>query len=143
MTTAEARQAAAQWWEVATLVHELDMQNNARLRERVAKVGLTISQASALRALTGPMTMSELATRMNCEPSNATVVIDKLEGQRLIERRPHPTDRRAKQLSLTPEGAEQREKLLKILCAQPMATGLTTQEQDTLQALLLRALARD
>jgi hypothetical protein len=27
---------------------------------------------------------------MACEPSNATVVIDKLESQRLIERRPHP-----------------------------------------------------
>lgn len=55
------------------------------------------------------MTLSELAVRMSCEPSNATVVIDKLESQRLIERRPHPSDRRAKQLLLTPEGAERRE----------------------------------
>lgn len=117
------------------------MQNNARLRERVTKIGLTIAQASALRALTGPMTLSELAVRMSCEPSNAIVVIDKLEGQQLIERRPHPTDRRAKQLNLTPEGAEHRERLLKLLREEPLVTGLTQQEQDTLRDLLQRAIS--
>jgi MarR family transcriptional regulator, organic hydroperoxide resistance regulator len=74
------------------------------------------------------MTMSELAGRMSCEPSNATVVIDNLESQQLIERRPHPTDRRAKQLSLTPEGAEIRERLLKLLSEEPLLVGLTQQE---------------
>ena len=139
MTTSDS-QAAARWWELGKLVHELDMQNNARLRERVAKVGLTIAQASALRALTGPMTLSELAVRLSCEPSNAVVVIDKLESQRLVERNPHPTDRRAKQLSLTPEGAE-REGLLRLLCEEPLVTGLTQWEQDVLQDLLQRAIS--
>jgi MarR family transcriptional regulator, organic hydroperoxide resistance regulator len=130
-------------WELGKLVHELDLQNNARQRERVGKLGLTIAQASALRELTGPMTMRELAERMTCEPSNATVVIDNLESQQLIERRPHPTDRRAKQLMLTPEGAERREKLLTSLRdEEPLLAGLTQQEQDTLQNLLQRALSR-
>ena len=134
-------QAAADW-ELGKLVHELDMQNNARMRERVARLGLTTAQASALRELTGPMTMGELAGQMACEPSNATVVIDKLESQRLIERRPHPTDRRAKQLMLTPEGAGLRERLLELLTEEPLLTGLTQQEQDMLQDLLQRALSR-
>jgi len=134
-------QAAADW-ELGKLVHELDMQNNARMRERVARLGLTTAQASALRELTGPMTMGELAGQMACEPSNATVVIDKLESQRLIERRPHPTDRRAKQLMLTPEGAGLRERLLELLTEEPLLTGLTQQEQDTLQELLHRAISR-
>jgi len=60
------------------------------MHERVARLALTVAQASALRELTGPMTMGELAGQMSCEPSNATVVIEKLENQRLIERRPHP-----------------------------------------------------
>ena len=135
-------QAAADW-ELGKLVHELDMQNNARMRERVARLALTTAQASALRELTGPMTMRELAERMSCEPSNATVVIDHLESQQLLERRPHPTDRRARQLMLTPDGAERREQLLESLTGEePLLTGLTQQEQDTLQDLLQRALSR-
>ncbi|MET9084880.1 MarR family transcriptional regulator [Streptomyces sp. NPDC004237] len=140
MTTSDS-QAAARWWELGKLVHELDMQNNSRLRERVAKIGLTIAQASALRELTGPMTLSELAAQMGCEPSNAIVVIDKLESQQLVERRPHPTDRRAKQLSLTPEGIEEQKRLLKLLFEEPLVTGLTEQEQDTLQDLVQRAIS--
>ncbi|MFJ3019450.1 MarR family winged helix-turn-helix transcriptional regulator [Streptomyces tendae] len=139
MTTTDVQ--VTRWWELSTLVHELDLQNNARLRERVARIGLTIAQASALRALTAPTTLRELAARMNCEPSNATVVIDKLEDQGLIERRPHPTDRRAKQIHLTLEGAEQRDKLLTLLREEPLSTGLTEQEQDVLQGLLQRALS--
>ena len=141
MTMSDARVAAD--WELAKLVHELDTQSYARQRERVGKLGLTIAQASALRELTGPMTMRELAERMSCEPSNAIVVIDQLESQQLLERRPHPTDRRAKQLMLTPDGAERREKLLESLRGEePLLTGLTQQEQDTLQDLLQRALSR-
>ena len=140
MTMSDAQAAAD--WELGKLVHELDMQNNARMRERVARLGLTTAQASALRELTGPMTMGELAGQMACEPSNATVVIDKLESQRLIERRPHPTDRRAKQLMLTPEGAGLRERLLELLTEEPLLTGLTQQEQGMLQDLLQRALSR-
>nr|WP_046730673.1 MarR family transcriptional regulator [Streptomyces humi] len=135
-------QAEAQW-ELGKLVHDLDMQCAARMREWVAGLGLTVAQASALREMTGPMTMRELAGRMSCEPSNATVVIDKLESLRLIERRPHPTDRRAKQLVLTPEGTELREQLLKVLAEEPLFAGLTQEEQNALEGLLKRALFRD
>lgn len=127
-------QAEAQW-ELGELVHDLDMQSNARMREWVAGLGLTVAQASALREMIGPMTMRELAGRMSCEPSNATIVIDKLETLRLIERSPHPTDRRAERLVVTPEGAELRERLLKVLTEEPLFAGLTQDEQDALQGL--------
>jgi DNA-binding MarR family transcriptional regulator len=134
-------QAEAQW-ELGKLVHDLDMQSNARMREWVTGLRLTVAQASALREMTGPMTMRELAGKMSCEPSNATVVIDKLESLRLIERRPHPTDRRAKQLVLTPEGDELRQRLLKVLTEEPLFPALTQDEQDALEGLLKRALSR-
>ncbi|NEB03750.1 winged helix DNA-binding protein [Streptomyces sp. SID13726] len=70
-------------------------------------------------------------------------MIDKLESLRLIERRPHPTDRRAKQLVLTPEGVELRERLLKVLAEEPLFAGLTQNEQDALEGLLKRALSRN
>ncbi|QUQ64627.1 MarR family winged helix-turn-helix transcriptional regulator [Kutzneria sp. CA-103260] len=141
MTISDSQVAAD--WELAKLVHELDMQSSARQRERVGKLGLTIGQASALRELTGPMTLKELAVHMGCEPSNAIVVIDQLESQHLVERRPHPTDRRAKQLMLTPGGDQRRNELLASLRGEePLMTGLTQQEQDALQDLLRRAISR-
>jgi DNA-binding MarR family transcriptional regulator len=76
---------------------------------------------------------------MSCEPSNATVVVDKLENQGLIERRPHPSDRRAKQLILTPDGAELRVRLLELLGEESPLAGLTQQEQGLLHDLLQRA----
>jgi len=133
-------EATAQW-ELAKLVHDLDMQMNARVRDRVSELGLTVAQASALRELTGPMTMRELAERMSCEPSNATAVIDNLEQHELAQRSPHPTDRRAKQLTLTPEGTKLRKKLVKVLSDVPVVIGLTHQEQETLRHLLQRAIA--
>lgn len=140
MAMSEARLAAD--WELAKLVHELDMQHNARQRERVGKLGLTIAQASALRELTGPMTLRELAAHMGCEPSNAIVPIDTLESQGLLERHPHPTDRRAKQLMLTPQGRQRRNELLASLRSEePLLVGLTRQEQDTLRDLIQRALS--
>lgn len=130
-------------WELGKLVHELDTQNNARHRERVRKLGMTVGQASALRELTVPMTLKELAVRMACEPSNAIVIVDQLESQHLLERRPHPTDRRAKQLMLTPGGIDRRGELLASLRnEEPLLSALTRQEQDTLQNLLQRALSR-
>jgi DNA-binding MarR family transcriptional regulator len=129
-------------WELGKLVHDLDMQLNARMRERATKIGLTTAQASALRELTAPMTVSELAGRMSCEPSNAIVVIDKLESQQLIERRPHPSDRRAKHLTLTPDGAALRKKLLRLLSEEPLMLGLTPQEHRSLREILQRATTR-
>lgn len=80
---------------------------------------------------------------MGCEPSNALVIIDQLEKQRLLERRPHPTDRRAKQLMLTPDGVARRKQLLESFRGEePLMASLTRQEQDTLEDLLLRALSR-
>lgn len=141
MTMSDAQVAAD--WELGKLVHELDMRNSARQRERVGKFGLTVGQGSALRELTGPMTLRELAVRMGCEPSNAVVVIDSLESQQLVERRPHPTDRRAKQLMLTPDGVKRRAQLLESLTGEePLLLELTEQERDVLQELLHRALSR-
>ncbi|MFG2336483.1 MarR family winged helix-turn-helix transcriptional regulator [Streptomyces yangpuensis] len=110
------------------------------VRERAATLGLTASQATALREMSGPMTMRDLAERMSCEPSNTTFVVDNLEKQRLIERHPHPTDRRAKHLVLTPEGTALRGRLLELLHADSPLSGLTPEEQRVLHGLLERAV---
>ena len=141
MTTRREPQAAAER-EVCGLVNGLAQQIADHVRDRAVTLGLTAAQATALREMTGPMTMRELAERMSCEPSNATFVIDKLEKQGLVERRAHPTDRRAKLLVLTADGDVLRERLLELLVQDSPLAGLTAQQQRTLQDLLEQAITR-
>ncbi|GAA2256339.1 MarR family transcriptional regulator [Actinomadura luteofluorescens] len=126
--------------EVCGLVNGLAQQIADHVRERAVTLGLTAAQATALREMTGPMTMRELAERMSCEPSNATFVIDKLEKQGLVERRAHPTDRRARLLVLTADGNALRERLLELLAQDSPLAGLTAQQQRALQELLEQAI---
>ncbi|WP_219518333.1 MarR family winged helix-turn-helix transcriptional regulator [Nonomuraea ceibae] len=126
--------------ELCGLISGLAKQIEAHVRVRAATLGLTASQGVALRELTGPMTLRELAERMSCEPSNATFVADRLEEQGYLERHPHPGNRRAKQLVLTPSGAELRERLLGLLAEESPLAPLSAEEQDALQRLLARAV---
>ena len=128
--------------ELCGLVNGLAQQIGDHVRERAVKLGLTAAQATALRELTGPMTMGELAERMSCEPSNATFVVDKLEKQALIERRAHPTDRRARQLILTRKGKALRARLLDLLMQDSPLSGLSAEDQGALHNLLQRAITR-
>lgn len=128
--------------ELCGLVNGLAQQIADHVRERATAVDLTAAQATALREMTGPMTMRELAERMSCEPSNATFVIDKLEKLGLVERHAHPTDRRAKLLVLTQDGHTTRERLLELLTQDSPLAGLSAAEQRTLQKLLERAIIR-
>ena len=139
MTKSPESQAVAER-ELCGLVNGLAQQIADHVRERAVTLGLTAAQATALREMTGPMTMRELADRMSCEPSNATFVVDKLETQGLVERRAHPTDRRARQLVLTAEGSALRERLLELLTQDSPLAGLTPKQQGLLQDLLEQAI---
>ncbi|WP_314241432.1 MarR family winged helix-turn-helix transcriptional regulator [Streptomyces sp. DSM 40907] len=141
MTTPPELHAIAER-QLCGLVNGLAQRIAEHVRERAAALGLTASQATALREMSGPMTMRELAERMSCEPSNTTFVVDKLEKQSLIGRHPHPTDRRAKQLVLTPEGSALRERLLALLAVDSPLSGLAPEEQRVLRGLLERAATR-
>lgn len=141
MTKTPEPQAAAER-ELCGLVNGLAQQIADHVRVRAAVLGLTAAQATALREMTGPMTMRELAARMSCEPSNATFVVDRLEKQGLIERHAHPTDRRAKHLILTTAGTALRERLLELLVQDSPLAGLSTEQQRVLQELLEQAVVR-
>ena len=135
----EAERLAEAERNLCGLVSGTARQIEDHVRERATKLGLTAAQATALRELTGPMTLRELSDRMSCEPSNATFIADKLEQRGLIERHAHPQDRRAKQLVLTSEGQALRGQLLDLLTSDSPLANLSPQEQETLRDLLLRA----
>ncbi|MCQ1999996.1 MarR family winged helix-turn-helix transcriptional regulator [Arthrobacter zhaoxinii] len=56
--------------------------------------------------------LKELAERLRIAPRSATEVVDQLTAKGLVERRAHPTDRRAALLSLTGAGERLRETVL-------------------------------
>jgi DNA-binding MarR family transcriptional regulator len=53
----------------------------------------------------GPRIMSELSGELGVTARNVTALVDALEAEKLVERRPHPTDRRATVVALTGRGA--------------------------------------
>lgn len=71
---------------------------------RLGQLELNNKDYWALHSLDQPMRMNELATHMGLERSYLTVIADRLEERGLVERQPDPTDRRVKNLALTPKG---------------------------------------
>jgi MarR family transcriptional regulator for hemolysin len=57
------------------------------------------------------MTQAEMADALEIQPISLVRLIDRLCEQKLVERRPHPTDRRANRLYLTPKGRTTLERL--------------------------------
>ena len=54
----------------------------------------------------GPQIMSALSDELVVSPRNITTLVDALEANGLVRRHPHPTDRRAILVELTPQGVE-------------------------------------
>ncbi len=125
---------------VCGLVNALSQSIERHIRRVADQFGLTTAQAVALRELPEPCTLRALAERMHCESSNATFVADRLEEMGLLERRPHPTDRRAKLLHLTPQGVAMRRKVVRQLGIDSPLARLDDDEQDLLRGLLIRAM---
>jgi DNA-binding MarR family transcriptional regulator len=105
--------------------------------QRLAPFDLTMKHSWALHALDEPMSMSGLAERLGIDASYVTAIADQLEERGLIERRPHPTDRRVKSLALTGEGERLREQILGDLWSTvPILDRLTDRERRELRRLL-------
>lgn len=126
--------------DVCLLVTELAKQIDDHMRSHVHGLGLTPSQAMALRELGSPLTMRELAARMSCEASNVTFVVDRLEAAGLVERIAHPDDRRAKRVRLTVAGKSLRARLLRQLIKDSPLHGLDAQDRLQLEGLLAKAV---
>src|SRR5579862_3107035 len=95
-----------------------------------AELGLSVSDMKALLMLEAPMTMKDLGLRMGCDPSFVTSVADALEKRDLARREPSQRDRRSKNLVLTPEGVQLRDRLCAALSARaPWCTTLDSSER--------------
>jgi DNA-binding MarR family transcriptional regulator len=85
--------------------------------------------------------MGALAERLGIDASYVTTIADQLEERGLIERQPHPSDRRVKSLALTPEGRRLREELAAALWTEvPLLDALTPAEREELRRLLAKSI---
>ncbi len=119
--------------EVWRLMSELVLAHQRR-REVSDAVGLSFSRTRAVRRVAArPMSMGELAAALGIDRPNATVLVDDLEAQGLVRRRPHPTDRRAKLVEATRKGKALARKADAILGTPP--DGLTALDAASLATL--------
>jgi DNA-binding MarR family transcriptional regulator len=110
------------------------------VRSRLQDRGLTYARMRLLGALHchGPQIMTSISDELGVTRRNITALVDALEEEGLVRRRPHPTDRRATVIELTPEGErrtdamydEHREAVAELFC------GLSEEDQRELIRLL-------
>lgn len=112
MTRAASRTALA--GQVWTLMFDYLIRSGPQRTRSLAKRGLTPNDSRALFSLSTDegRTMRALADGWECDPSNATWIVDRLETLGLAERRALPEDRRVKLVVLTAKGAMTRAALL-------------------------------
>jgi DNA-binding MarR family transcriptional regulator len=77
------------------------------IESRLSPVGLSVPRLAALQRLVdagGSLPLGQLADRLACVKSNVTQLVDRLEADGLVARRPDARDRRATLAALTPAG---------------------------------------
>lgn len=106
-------------------------------RAVVARHDLTPPLARALQRLDAdrPRAMADLAGVLECDASNVTGIVDRLEAKGLVERRTADHDRRAKTVAVTPVGQRLSRRLAAELAALPV-------ELDSMDGTDRAALAR-
>ena len=114
----------------------------AGMGELLNELHLTESLADVLWQLFPgtPLSRGALADRLQCDPSNVTFLVDRLEERGLVERVAVPTDRRVKAVALTTAGAATRDRLIQASASSTVFARLTSEQQVQLADLLARCL---
>jgi DNA-binding MarR family transcriptional regulator len=125
--------------EVWKLMSDLVLDHQRR-RQVSEAVGLSFARTRAVRRVADkPTSMGELAAMLGIDRPNATVLVDDLEAQGLVRRRPHATDRRAKMVEATRKGKAVARRANEILGTPPAAlTALSTEDLEALRRVLAR-----
>jgi MarR family transcriptional regulator, organic hydroperoxide resistance regulator len=136
--------AASPAEEVWSLLRVLLFAERRRFSAAAATFDLHPAQAGALMQLDERegMPMHEIATRLACDSSNVTGIVDRLEVRGLVTRRTCERDRRVKQIVPTPLGVEVRDALRARMALVPEGIErLSVRDQRTLGDQLARALS--
>jgi DNA-binding MarR family transcriptional regulator len=118
--------------------------SHVRAANVLASVGLTpalFGLLNVIGARDGAI-QQELASAMGIDRSTMVSLIDQLESAGLAKRRPSATDRRAREIGITPKGRRllRRSRRLISETEDEVLAGLTAEERGELVSLLRRAL---
>ena len=119
--------------------------SHARTAQALESIGLattTFAVLNVLGAREGTI-QQRLSTDMGIDPSAMVKLVNQLEESGLAERRRRPNDRRAWEVTITPQGQDtlRQAKQLAADVEDEILGGLTTNDRRQLLALLRRALA--
>ena len=119
------------------------------VRSRMREPGVSYARMRLLGALHcgGPKIMSGISDELGVTRRNITALVDALEDEGLVRRRPHPTDRRATVIELTEEGGRTMDTIYEEhrRAVAELFAGLTPEDRAELVRLLglLREGLRD
>jgi DNA-binding MarR family transcriptional regulator len=118
--------------------------SHTRIAAALEAIGLTPASfllLNVLGARDGAM-QQELSSETGVDPSTMVALIDALESAGLAKRRPHPRDRRARAVAITPKGRRvlERARGLALEVEGEVLRGLSAGERRELLSLLRRAL---
>ncbi|MDQ6745062.1 MAG: MarR family winged helix-turn-helix transcriptional regulator [Actinomycetota bacterium] len=124
------------------LLSRLGLLARNRFGERIQALGLTARMWGALNVLAaeGPLTQLALGHSIGMDPSSMVSTLDELEAKGMVQRHPHPSDRRAHAVHLTPGGEAVlgRGRAVAREAQEELLAPLDAQERRQLHALLLR-----
>jgi DNA-binding MarR family transcriptional regulator len=119
--------------------------SHTRIAEALDSIGLTPALFGVLNVLGARdgVIQQEIAKSMGIDPSTMVSLIDELERAGLAARRPHPKDRRAREVSITATGRRTLEtcRQMAMQVEDEVLGGLTPGDRRQLLELLRRALA--
>lgn len=114
--------------------------------ERLAQPGTGAQGGGVLIRLAegDGLTQVELARLQHLEPPSMCRIIDRLQQDGLVERRKHPSDRRATCVYLTPEGTDAAGRCLAVAAEldDEMFSDLDPEERSAVLSALERAMDR-
>src|SRR5688500_5478940 len=116
--------------------------SHVRAADALGSVGLTpalFGLLNVIGAREGAI-QQELGAAMGIDRSTMVALIDQLESAGLAKRRPSPTDRRAREIAITPKGRRLRARRMISETEDEVLAGLTAKERSELVGLLRRAL---
>ena len=127
---------------VGFTLSQLGFATSGRFGQLMAGLGLEPRHFAVLRAVSeaGGQSQQAVAHRLQIPASTMVSLLDHMELDGLIERRPHPTDRRTRIPHLTSRGEQVLGQAVRlgVEWEEKICAGLSPAERDSLLALLRR-----
>jgi DNA-binding MarR family transcriptional regulator len=127
---------------VGFTLSQLGFATSGRFGQLMEGLGLEPRHFAVLRAVAeaGGQSQQAVAQRLHIPASTMVSLLDHMEREGLIERRPHPTDRRTRLPHLTGRGEEVLDRAVRLGAQweETICSGLSPAERDLLLALLRR-----